>query len=118
MSIVRRDAVTKNINAADTANPIHDPRVTVSANANTRPASAPNSNNPVRLVFRGSTRNKPNASDAISCNTSAYVVQWPKNPVARQSRPLDQPVMPNCSSDVDPGSSFRGTTSSGVHSTR
>ena len=71
MTIVRRDAVSNNINAADTANPIHDPRVTVIANAKMRPPIASNSNTPIRLIFEGSARNKPIASDAISCSTSA-----------------------------------------------
>ena len=75
ISSVRRDTLNANINAAETAKPIHEARVTVIASANTSPTTATTSNKPNKLFFCENTRNKPNASDAISCNTSAYVTQ-------------------------------------------
>ena len=73
--IARREDVNNNIATAETANPIHDARVTVIPNVNTSPATASSSYTFIKLRFCFNARKIPSASAVISCNTSAYVTQ-------------------------------------------
>jgi hypothetical protein len=74
---VLREVVKRSIKATEIVRPIHDALVTVIASAKIIPAIAISRSNAVLLFFVDRARKKPSAREAISCNTSAYVIQIP-----------------------------------------